>query len=78
MKTLKRTAMYMAKEHSMYKAMVHTNEATLVYGTKDEKTYVTEDGVIVSFFYNKEGYVCAMYREENGVKTNYELKTSKA
>ena len=37
MKTLKRTAMWMAKEHSMYKAMALDGEADVIYNTKDEK-----------------------------------------
>jgi hypothetical protein len=75
MKTLKRTAMWMAKEHSMYKAMTRDDEAKLVYNTKDEKTYITDNGA-TSFFYNKEGYIRGMYRIENGVETNYELKSN--
>lgn len=73
MKTLKRTAMFMAKEHSMYKAMARDGEASLIYNTKDEKTYLTENGA-VSFFYNKEGYIRGMYKVENGAETNYEIK----
>ena len=77
MKTLKRTAMFMAKEHSMYKAMARDGEANLIYNTKDEKTYLTENGT-VSFFYNKEGYIRGMYKVENGVETNCEIKPCKA
>ena len=73
MKTLKRTAMFIAKEHSMYKAMARDGEADLIYNTKDEKTYITENGT-VSFFYNKDGYVRGMYKIEKGVETNYECK----
>ena len=73
MKTLKRTAMWMAKEHSMYKAMAIDGEANIVYNTKDEKTYLTDNGT-VSFFYNKDGYIRGMYKIENGVETNYEAK----
>lgn len=67
--------MYMAKEHSMYKAMVRDGEANLIYNAKDEKTYLTENGM-VSFFFNKEGYVRGMYKVENGVETNYEFNTT--
>lgn len=75
MKTLKRTPMFMAKEHSKYKAMVRDGEAALIYNTKDEKTYLTESGT-VSFFYNKEGFLRGMYKVENGVETNYESSKS--
>lgn len=67
--------MYMAKEKSMYKAMVRDGEAELIYNTKDEQTYLTESGT-VSFFYNKEGYVRGMYKVENGVETFYESSKS--
>ena len=77
MKTLKRTAMFMAKELSMYKAMAIDGDAELIYNTKDEKTYLTEN-VTVSFFFNKEGYIRGMYKVENGVETNYEFKPCKA
>jgi hypothetical protein len=77
MKTLKRTAMWMAKEHSMYKAMVLDGEADVIYNSKDEKTYLTESGT-VSFFFNKEGYVRGMYKVENGVETNYEFQPCRA
>lgn len=73
MKTLKRTAMWMAKEHSMYRG----DKENLIYNTKDEKTYLTENGT-VSFFFNKEGYIRGMYKVENGVETNYEFKPCKA
>ena len=77
MKTLKRTAMWMAKEHSMYKAMALDGEADVIYNTKDEKTYLTESGT-VSFFFNKEGYVRGMYKVENGKETNYEFQPCRA
>ncbi len=73
MKRLKRSAMWMAKEYSMYKAMARDGEANLIYNTKDEKTFLTENGT-VSFFFNKEGYIRGMYKIENGVETNYEFK----
>lgn len=69
--------MFMAKEHSMYKAMARDGEAELIYNTKDEQTYLTESGT-VSFFFNKEGYVRGMYKVENGAETNYEFKSCKA
>lgn len=77
MKTLKRTAMYMAKEYSLYKALCRDGEASLIYNTKDEKTFLTENGT-VSFYFNKDGYIRGMYKVENGVETNYEFKPSKA
>ena len=77
MKTLKKTAMWMAKEHSMYKAMALDGEADVIYNAKDEKTYLTENGT-VSFFFNKEGYVRGMYKVENGVETNYEFQPCRA
>jgi hypothetical protein len=76
MKTLKRTAMWMAKEHSMYKAMTRDGEANLVYNTKDEKTYIT-DNVTISFFFNRDGYIRSMYKIENGVETKYEFQPNK-
>ena len=77
MKTLKRTAMWMAKEHSMYKAMARDGEADVIYNAKDEKTYLTESGT-VSFFFNKEGYVRGMYKVESGIETNYVFQTCRA
>lgn len=73
MKTLKRTAMWMAKEYSMYKG----DKENLVYNTKDEKTYIMENGT-VSFFFNKDGYIRGMYKVENGIETNYEFYAGKA
>lgn len=73
MKTLKRTAMFMAKEHSVYKAMVLDGEAKLIHNSKYEKTYLTENGT-ASFFYGEDGYVKGLYKNENGVEVNYELK----
>ena len=63
----------MAKEYSMYRG----DNENIVYNTKDEKTYITENGTI-SFFFNKEGYIRGIYKVENGIETNYEFYAGKA